>query len=352
MTRPGSRAPSSAGARAIRCKPRAGRAVRHAAAAARARSRRARARRSARAVRRRRRGAARDRLRRRRASDRGGGAQPAHRLHRHRAVRQRHGEGAGGDRRAQARATSGCITATPPTCSPGCRRRRSRASICSIPIRGRSGGTGSGASCRTRASRRSRGILRPGGEFRFASDIPDYVAWTLVRLLRSPDFAWTAERADDWRQPWPGFTGDALRGQGQARRPRALLSDLSTDDDVVCGAQAALLRPASRTCQNRTTRCAVAGDSRSKLAKALSSDWLDDVPLPPGRAVMIAPTVGQPQPAALQRIRIGSGRSPAIRRSTTSIGTPHSTRQRRDRLLEFAVCLAKSTSAASSSLPA
>ncbi|MBV8752315.1 MAG: tRNA (guanosine(46)-N7)-methyltransferase TrmB [Hyphomicrobiales bacterium] len=48
-------------------------------------------------------------------------------------------------------------------------------------------------------------ILRRGGEFRFVSDIPDYVAWTLARLLRSPDFVWTAERADDWREPWPGF---------------------------------------------------------------------------------------------------------------------------------------------------
>src|SRR5437764_2017959 len=28
-------------------------------------------------------------------------------------------------------------------------------------------------------------LLRPGGEFRFASDIPNYVVWTLVRLLRS-----------------------------------------------------------------------------------------------------------------------------------------------------------------------
>ena len=48
--------------------------------------------------------------------------------------------------------------------------------------------------------------LRPDGEFRFASDIPDYVAWTLQRLLRSPHFLWTAERADDWRNPWSGFT--------------------------------------------------------------------------------------------------------------------------------------------------
>jgi tRNA (guanine-N7-)-methyltransferase len=48
--------------------------------------------------------------------------------------------------------------------------------------------------------------VRPGGEFRFASDIPSYIEWTLVRLLRSPDFGWTAEQADDWRKPWPGFT--------------------------------------------------------------------------------------------------------------------------------------------------
>jgi tRNA (guanine-N7-)-methyltransferase len=48
-------------------------------------------------------------------------------------------------------------------------------------------------------------MLRPGGEFRFVSDIPDYAAWTLARLLRSPDLVWMAERADDWRHPWPGF---------------------------------------------------------------------------------------------------------------------------------------------------
>ena len=24
--------------------------------------------------------------------------------------------------------------------------------------------------------------------------------------MRSPLFAWTAETADDWRNPWPGFT--------------------------------------------------------------------------------------------------------------------------------------------------
>jgi tRNA (guanine-N7-)-methyltransferase len=49
-------------------------------------------------------------------------------------------------------------------------------------------------------------ILKASGEFRFVCDIDDYVAWTLAHLARSPDFAWTAERAADWRAPWPGYT--------------------------------------------------------------------------------------------------------------------------------------------------
>jgi tRNA (guanine-N7-)-methyltransferase len=49
-------------------------------------------------------------------------------------------------------------------------------------------------------------ILKPSGEFRFVSDIDDYCAWTLAHLLRSPDFRWLAERADDWRKPWDGYT--------------------------------------------------------------------------------------------------------------------------------------------------
>jgi tRNA (guanine-N7-)-methyltransferase len=50
-------------------------------------------------------------------------------------------------------------------------------------------------------------ILRPGGEFRFVTDVPDYAAWTLQRLMRSSDFEWTAERADNWRKPWSEFVG-------------------------------------------------------------------------------------------------------------------------------------------------
>lgn len=59
-------------------------------------------------------------------------------------------------------------------------------------------------------------ILKSGGELRFATDIADYAAWTLARVLRSPDFVWTAEQASDWRQPWPDFAG--TRYEAKAKR--------------------------------------------------------------------------------------------------------------------------------------
>lgn len=49
-------------------------------------------------------------------------------------------------------------------------------------------------------------VLQDRGEFRFVCDIDDYVAWTLAHLQRSSEFIWTAERAGDWREPWPGYT--------------------------------------------------------------------------------------------------------------------------------------------------
>jgi tRNA (guanine-N7-)-methyltransferase len=59
-------------------------------------------------------------------------------------------------------------------------------------------------------------ILRAEGVFRYATDIPDYAAWTLERVLRSPDFVWTAERADDWRVPWAGWV--ETRYEAKAKR--------------------------------------------------------------------------------------------------------------------------------------
>jgi len=50
-------------------------------------------------------------------------------------------------------------------------------------------------------------VLKPGGVLRFASDIPSYVAWTLALVMRRDDLAWTAERAADWTNPFPGWPG-------------------------------------------------------------------------------------------------------------------------------------------------
>jgi tRNA (guanine-N7-)-methyltransferase len=67
-------------------------------------------------------------------------------------------------------------------------------------------------------------VLRPGGEFRFLTDWADYATWTLSHLMRSEDFEWTAERADDWRLPWPGFT--QTRYGAKAKREGRLSSYL------------------------------------------------------------------------------------------------------------------------------
>lgn len=49
--------------------------------------------------------------------------------------------------------------------------------------------------------------MPPGAELRFATDIDDYAGWALARVMRSSDFRWTAERAEDWRRPWPDWPG-------------------------------------------------------------------------------------------------------------------------------------------------
>ncbi|HZP70211.1 MAG TPA: tRNA (guanine(46)-N(7))-methyltransferase TrmB [Pseudolabrys sp.] len=64
--------------------------------------------------------------------------------------------------------------------------------------------------------RRLARILKRGGELRFATDIGDYAAYALARVLRSNDFTWTADCADDWRRPWPEFGG--TRYEAKARR--------------------------------------------------------------------------------------------------------------------------------------
>jgi tRNA (guanine-N7-)-methyltransferase len=47
-------------------------------------------------------------------------------------------------------------------------------------------------------------VLKPGAEVRFATDWANYAAWTLEHFVRHPRFVWTAERAADWQNSWPG----------------------------------------------------------------------------------------------------------------------------------------------------
>jgi len=63
-------------------------------------------------------------------------------------------------------------------------------------------------------------ILRVGGELHFVTDVADYAAWTLQRLLRSHDFEWTAQCADDWRKPWRDFIRTRYHAKA-AREERA-----------------------------------------------------------------------------------------------------------------------------------
>ena len=43
--------------------------------------------------------------------------------------------------------------------------------------------------------------LKPGAEFRVATDIADYADWTMIEVMRHGGFDWPVGRADDWRLP-------------------------------------------------------------------------------------------------------------------------------------------------------
>ena len=67
-------------------------------------------------------------------------------------------------------------------------------------------------------------VLKPGAEFRFASDIDTYVDWTLHHCRDHPAFDWQAETAADWRIPWKGWPGTRYEAKAirEGRVPRYL----------------------------------------------------------------------------------------------------------------------------------
>lgn len=67
-------------------------------------------------------------------------------------------------------------------------------------------------------------ILKPDGEFRFASDIPSYVDWALMRILAQGGFDWPVNAANDWLSPyenWPSTRYEA-KARCEGRTPHYL----------------------------------------------------------------------------------------------------------------------------------
>ncbi|MCB1518274.1 MAG: tRNA (guanosine(46)-N7)-methyltransferase TrmB [Hyphomicrobiaceae bacterium] len=58
--------------------------------------------------------------------------------------------------------------------------------------------------------------IRPGGFFRFATDIEDYANWTLAHIVRHPGFVWPHVAPLGWHVPFEGW--QPTRYEEKARR--------------------------------------------------------------------------------------------------------------------------------------
>ena len=68
-------------------------------------------------------------------------------------------------------------------------------------------------------------VLKPGGLFRFASDIDTYVNWTLRHVADHGEFEWTAQRPADWHAPYEGWPGTRYEAKAiREGRPPAYLT--------------------------------------------------------------------------------------------------------------------------------
>ena len=59
-------------------------------------------------------------------------------------------------------------------------------------------------------------VIKPGGFFRFASDIEDYANWTLAHIVRRRDFIWLAGPPGSWHTPFARW--QPTRYEQKARR--------------------------------------------------------------------------------------------------------------------------------------
>ena len=67
-------------------------------------------------------------------------------------------------------------------------------------------------------------VLKPGGTFRFASDIDSYINWTLLHCRAHDAFDWQAGYACDWHSPYAGWPGTRYEAKAlrEGRRPAYL----------------------------------------------------------------------------------------------------------------------------------
>ncbi len=64
-------------------------------------------------------------------------------------------------------------------------------------------------------------LLKPGAEFRVASDDPGYITWALAHLTAHPHFQWLAQGPRDWRErpaDWPPTRYEA-KARREGRQP-------------------------------------------------------------------------------------------------------------------------------------
>ena len=79
-------------------------------------------------------------------------------------------------------------------------------------------------------------ILADGAEFRFASDDPGYIRWTLRYLMARPEFRWLAASPRDWRErpaDWPP-TRYEEKAVAAGRRPAFLRFERVPRDSKGC----------------------------------------------------------------------------------------------------------------------
>jgi tRNA (guanine-N7-)-methyltransferase len=59
-------------------------------------------------------------------------------------------------------------------------------------------------------------VLKPGGLLRIGTDDPGYCRWTLMHMLRRPEFSWTAHAHRDWSERPPAWPQTRYEAKARA----------------------------------------------------------------------------------------------------------------------------------------